>query len=75
MSAGKVLGDLARLAAVARVLPVALASQEAWDQLAELAASVMDTPIGIVNLIDTEQHLVGQVGLGEPSGPDRRDTP
>lgn len=66
MSAGAVLGDPARLAAVARVLRVARASQEALDRLAELAAIVMDTPIGIVNLIDTEQHLVGQVGLGEP---------
>jgi GAF domain-containing protein len=66
MSAGEVLGDPARLAAVARVLPVARASQEALDRLAELAATVMDTPIGIVNLIDTEQHLVGLAGLGEP---------
>ncbi len=26
----------------------------------------MDAPIGIVNLIDSHQHLVGMVGLGEP---------
>ncbi|MGB6164871.1 MAG: SpoIIE family protein phosphatase [Pseudonocardiaceae bacterium] len=66
MSPGELLGDPARLAAVARVLPVARATQEALDRLAELAATVMDTPIGVVNLIDTKQHLVGQVGLGEP---------
>jgi len=60
------LGDPARLAAVARVLPVAQASRQALDRLAELAAIVMDTPIGIVNLVDTQQHLVGLVGLGEP---------
>ncbi|MGH3780911.1 MAG: SpoIIE family protein phosphatase [Pseudonocardiaceae bacterium] len=66
MSAGKVLGDPARLAAVARVLPVAQANRQALDRLAELAATVMDAPIGIVNLIDSQQHLVGLVGLGEP---------
>lgn len=69
---GKMPGDPARLAAVARVLRVAQASRKAWDRLAELAASVMDTPIGVVNLIDTEQHLVGQVGLGEPLATSRR---
>ena len=72
MPAGKVLGDAARLAAVARVLPVSRASREALDRLAQLAAIVMDTPIGIVNLIDTEQHLVGQVGLGEPFATSRQ---
>ena len=51
---------------------MARASREALDRLAELAASVMDTPIGIVNLIDTEQHLVGQVGLGEPFATSRQ---
>lgn len=66
MSAAEVLGDPARLAAVARVLQVARASREALDRLAALAATVMDTPIGMVNLIDTEQHLVGQIGLSEP---------
>lgn len=72
MAAGRVLGDPARLAAVARVLRVARANREALDRLAKLAASVMDTPIGIVNLIDTEQHLVGQVGLGEPFATSRQ---
>lgn len=66
MPADEVLSDPARLAAVAAVLQVAKASQEALDRLAELAAIVMDAPIGIVNLIDTQQHLVGQFGLGEP---------
>jgi GAF domain-containing protein len=61
-----ILGDPARLAAVGRVLPVAQRSRDALDRLAELAATIMDTPIGIVNLIDREQHLVGLVGLGEP---------
>lgn len=45
---------------------MAQASRQALDRLAELAAIVMDTPIGIVNLVDTQQHLVGLVGLGEP---------
>ncbi|HXT45382.1 MAG TPA: SpoIIE family protein phosphatase [Pseudonocardiaceae bacterium] len=66
MPADEVLGDPARLAAVAAVLQVAKASQGALDRLAELAAIVMDAPIAIVNLIDTQQHLVGQFGLGEP---------
>ncbi len=66
MSAGKVLGDPARLAAVARVLPVAQACRQALDRLAELAATVMDAPIGIVNVIDFQQNFVGMVGLGEP---------
>ncbi len=60
------LDDPARLAAVARVLPVARASRRALDRLAELAAIVMDTSIGVVDLVDTQQHLVGLVGLGEP---------
>jgi PAS domain-containing protein len=64
--ADELLGDPARLTAVAAVLQVAKASQSALDRLAELAAIVMDTPTAIVNLIDTEQHLVGQFGLGEP---------
>lgn len=72
MSTGNVLGDPTRLAAVARVLPVARGGQEALDRLAELAATVLDTPIGVVNLIDTEQHLVGQVGLGEPFATSRQ---
>ncbi|MFN2479416.1 MAG: SpoIIE family protein phosphatase [Pseudonocardiaceae bacterium] len=66
MSTGEVLGDPARLAAVARVLPVAQANRKALDRLAELAAIVMDAPIGIVNLIDSQQNFVGRVGLGEP---------
>jgi GAF domain-containing protein len=72
MVAGKVFDDPARLAAVARVLRVVQASRESLDRLAKLATSVMDTPIGIVNLIDTEQHLVGQVGLGEPFATSRQ---
>jgi len=67
-----VLGDPARLAAVAAVLKVAKASQGALDRLAELAAIVMDAPIAIVNLIDTQQHLVGQFGLGEPFATSRQ---
>jgi len=51
---------------------VSRASREALDRLAELAATVMDTPIGVVNLIDTEQHLVGQVGLDEPFATSRQ---
>ncbi|MDQ2789872.1 MAG: hypothetical protein DLM60_16425 [Pseudonocardiales bacterium] len=66
MSAATVLGDPARLAAVARALPVARANRQALDRLAELAATVVDAPIGIVNLIDSQQHFVGMVGLGEP---------
>ena len=66
MSTGEVLGDPARLAAVARVLPVAQANRQALDRLAELAAIVMDAPVGIVNLIDDQQNFVGMVGLGEP---------
>jgi GAF domain-containing protein len=66
VSAAEVLGDPARLAAVARVLPVAQANRQALDQLAELAAIVMDAPIGIVNLIDCQQNFVGMVGLDEP---------
>jgi GAF domain-containing protein len=72
VSAGTVLGDPARLAAVARALPVAQASREALDRLAELAAIVMDAPIGIVNLIDVQQNLVGMVGLGEPLATSRQ---
>jgi GAF domain-containing protein len=64
--ADDLLGDPARLAAVAAVLQVAKVSQAALDRLAELAAIVMDAPIAIVNLIDTQQHLVGQFGLAEP---------
>jgi GAF domain-containing protein len=66
VSADDLFGDPARLAAVAAVLQVAKASQAAMDRLAELAATVMDAPIAIVNLIDTQQHLVGQFGLAEP---------
>jgi GAF domain-containing protein len=54
------------------MLRVAKASQEALDRLAELAAIVMDAPIAVVNLIDTEQHLVGQFGLSEPLATSRR---
>jgi GAF domain-containing protein len=67
-----ILGDPARLAAVGRVLPVAQRSRDALDRLAELAATIMDTPIGIVNLIDREQHLLGLVGLGEPFATTRK---
>ncbi len=66
MPTGEVLGDPTRLAAVARVLPVAQANRVALDRLAELAAIVMDAPIGIVNLIDAQQNFVGAVGLAEP---------
>ncbi|MFN2534001.1 MAG: GAF domain-containing protein [Pseudonocardiaceae bacterium] len=66
MSADDLFGDPARLAAVAAALQVAKASQAAMDRLAELAAIVMDAPIAIVNLIDTQQHLVGLFGLAEP---------
>lgn len=72
MPADEVLGDPARLAAVAAVLQVAKASQAAMDRLAELAAIVMDAPSGIVNLIDTQQHLVGQFGLAEPFATSRQ---
>jgi GAF domain-containing protein len=51
---------------VAAALPVARANRHALDRLAELAATVMDAPIGIVNLIDSQQHFVGMIGLGEP---------
>jgi hypothetical protein len=47
-----VLDDPAPLAAVARLLPVAQANRQALDRLAELAAIVMDAPVGIVSLID-----------------------
>ncbi|MDT7596456.1 MAG: hypothetical protein QOJ06_2002 [Pseudonocardiales bacterium] len=66
MSTGEVLDDPAPLAAVARLLPVAQANRQALDRLAELAAIVMDAPVGIVNLIDDQQNFVGMVGLGEP---------
>ncbi len=36
------------------MLPVAQANRQALDRLAELAAIVMDAPIGIVNLIDSQ---------------------
>lgn len=72
MSAG-VITDPLRLAAVARVLPVGEANQEAFDRLAELAAIVMDTPVGMVNLVGAHvQHLVGLAGLGEPLATSRR---
>jgi GAF domain-containing protein len=66
VAAAQHLSDPERLAAVAAVLRVAKACQEALDRLAELAAIVMGTPIAAVNLIDTEQHLVGQFGFDEP---------
>jgi len=64
--ARELLVDPGRLAAVAAVLQVAKASQEALDRLAELAAIVMDAPIALVNVIDTQPHLVGQFGITEP---------
>lgn len=67
------LADPARLAAVGRVLPVAVAARAALDRLAELAAVVMDAPVGLVNLIEAEeQHLVGAFGIGEPLATRRR---
>ncbi len=61
------MADPARLAAVGRVLPVAEAARVALDRLAELAAIVMDAPVGIVDLIGSEQqHLVGLQGMAEP---------
>lgn len=72
MPADELLGDPARLAAVVAAVQVAKASQAALDRLAELAAIVMDAPIAIVNLIDTQQHLVGQYGLAEPFATSRQ---
>jgi len=58
------LGTLSRLAAVAGVLPIALADREGMDRLAELAALVVDAPLAVVNVIEVvEQHLVGAYGL------------
>lgn len=43
------------------------------DRLAELDATIMDAPLGLVNLIgDRNQDLVGLVGLGEPHASQRR---
>jgi GAF domain-containing protein len=70
---GTVLTDPARLAAVGRLLPVADAARAALDRLAELAAVVMDAPVGIVNLLTgREQHLVGLAGMAEPYASSRR---
>ncbi len=67
MPADDLLLNPGRLAAVDRALPVAEAARVAMDRLAELAAAVMDAPIGIVNLVSArEQHLVGLVGADEP---------
>ncbi len=68
----ELLTDTARLAAVERLLPVAAAARTALDRLAELAAVVMNAPIGLVNLIGEEQYLVGMIGLGEPFATTRR---
>lgn len=57
---------------MAAALQVAKASQEALDRLAELAAIVMDAPIALVNVIDTQSHLVGQFGLTEPFATSRQ---
>lgn len=71
--ARELLTDPARLAALATVLPAALANRDGMDRLAELAATVMDAPVGLVNLIgDRHQDLVGLVGLGEPHASQRR---
>ncbi|MDQ3905659.1 MAG: hypothetical protein M3300_09510, partial [Actinomycetota bacterium] len=74
MPARELLHDPGRLAAVAAVLQVAKASQEVLDRLAELAAIVMDAPIALVNVIDTQLHLVGQFGLTEPFATSRQSS-
>jgi GAF domain-containing protein len=72
VAARELVFDPGRLAAVAAVLQVAKASQEALDRLAELAAIVVDAPIALVNVIDTQPHLVGQFGLTEPFATSRQ---
>jgi GAF domain-containing protein len=74
MPSRELLRDPARLAAVAAVLQIAKASQEVLDRLAELAAIVMDAPIALVNVIDTQPHLVGQFGLTEPFATSRQSS-
>jgi GAF domain-containing protein len=67
------LVDPVRLAAVARILPVAEAAREAVDRLAELAAVVMDAPIGFVGLIGAGHlYVVALVGLSRPLRATRR---
>lgn len=60
------VADPQRLTAVRRVLPGALAARASLDRLAMLAATAMESPIALVNLIGSRQHLVGMAGLGEP---------
>ncbi|WP_219418287.1 SpoIIE family protein phosphatase [Pseudonocardia nigra] len=72
---GEIVSDPVRLAALAAVLPVARAASAAMDRLAELAATVMDAPIGMVVLVDDRrQHLVGLAGT-DVAGSLRREMP
>lgn len=67
------LVDPVRLTALDAVLPLARHERRAMDRLAELAATVMDAPVGMVNLLSgSEQHVVGLFGV---PGEVRRDVP
>ncbi len=59
--------DPERLAALQRIGLLDTPPEEAYDQLAQLAAATLDTPVALVNLVDRDrQFFKSAVGVPEP---------
>lgn len=64
-TADDVLADPERLAAVREVRDLGAAARAAFDRLARLTATVLDSPIALVTLIGNTQFAAGIHGVGE----------
>lgn len=69
-----VLADPERLAAVREVRELGAAARTAFDRLARLTATVLGSPIALVNLIGQTQFTMGMYGMGELPEPAREIT-
>jgi len=69
VTADDVLADPERLAAVREVRDLGAAARAAFDRLAGLTATVLDSPVALVTLIGETQFTAGMYGVGEvPEG-------
>lgn len=70
-----VLADPERLAALARTGLLDVGDDENFDRLASIAARVLNAPVGLVSLVDSDRQVfTGCVGLPEPWSTER-ETP
>ena len=67
---GATLGEADRLAALARYQVLDTPQEPAFDRIVRLAALLLDVPIALISLIDTERHwFKARYGLDAPETP------